>query len=326
VTALLTGKVRLFRVLGIDVYVHALFIIVAGFELLRGVQKGHVPWTLTWLGALWVSVLLHEFGHCWGARRVGGDAHEVLLWPLGGLALVDAPMTPRAQFVTTACGPLVNLILGGLGLAIGRFALGYEVQDLLWGYGLEWRDYALPVFVNANAALFLFNMVPAFPMDMGRIFQVVLWTRLGFQRAMRIAVYVSFVCAGALVIVGLTETSSVGSGLTILVGLFVIQGAYRELQLVRSGAYAELDEPWRQTFLIREAPRSEPGFLARWSARRREARARAQAEEEAARTLKLDDVLRRVAAVGMDGLSPEERKFLDLESARLRSQKRPSGD
>ena len=61
----------------------------------------------------WVfaSVLLHEFGHCFGARAVDGDATEVLLWPLGGLANTEVPHTPRANFITTAAGPAVNVVL-----------------------------------------------------------------------------------------------------------------------------------------------------------------------------------------------------------------------
>jgi stage IV sporulation protein FB len=200
VGSLLSSRVKVFRVAGIDVYLHAVFIIVAFFEALRGFSEGTPAWTLTWLGSLWVSVLLHEFGHCWGARKVGGDAREILLWPLGGLAMVDAPMTPRAQFVTTACGPLVNLVLAGLGILVGHFGQGTPVWYLVrgWGTSFDWVDFAIPIFVNTNVALFAFNMLPAFPMDMGRIFQVALWTRMGYQRSMRIACYVSFVCAAGL--------------------------------------------------------------------------------------------------------------------------------
>lgn len=58
-----------------------------------------------------VSVLLHEFGHCFAARSVDGDAQEVLIWPLGGLASVDVPHTARANFIATAAGPAVNIVL-----------------------------------------------------------------------------------------------------------------------------------------------------------------------------------------------------------------------
>ena len=63
------------------------------------------------LTLLFLSVLVHEFGHCFGARFVGGDCQEILMWPLGGLAYVDVPHTPRANFITAAAGPAVNLFL-----------------------------------------------------------------------------------------------------------------------------------------------------------------------------------------------------------------------
>src|SRR4029077_17752061 len=75
------------------------------------------------MGLLFLSVLAHEFGHCFGARYVNGDAREILMWPLGGLASVDVPHTPRANFITTVCGPAVNLVLCLLAL-LGLFLLG----------------------------------------------------------------------------------------------------------------------------------------------------------------------------------------------------------
>ena len=71
------------------------------------------------LGMLFISVLLHEWGHCFGARLVDGDAHEILIWPLGGLAYVEVPHTARANFITTLMGPLVNL---GLCLSPASFS------------------------------------------------------------------------------------------------------------------------------------------------------------------------------------------------------------
>src|SRR5207244_5592755 len=74
------------------------------------------------MGLLFFSVLLHEFGHCFAARSVNGDAQEVLLWPLGGLANVEVPHTPRANLIVAAGGPAVNLVLALLSTL------------LLWGF------------------------------------------------------------------------------------------------------------------------------------------------------------------------------------------------
>src|SRR5262245_20148016 len=104
------------RLFGITIRIHILFPVVAlGLVLRVAFQKDVIPGT--WIdaamlvGLLFFSVLLHEFGHCFGARLVDGDAQEVLLWPLGGLAAVDVPHTARANFITTAMGPAVNLLL-----------------------------------------------------------------------------------------------------------------------------------------------------------------------------------------------------------------------
>src|SRR5262245_56306901 len=112
----LTWAIPLGRVFGITVRAHILFPVVAlGLVLQAAFKKDVVPGT--WidvsmlLGLLFVSVLLHEFGHCFAARWMDGDANEILMWPLGGLAYCEVPHTPRANFVTAFGGPLVNLVL-----------------------------------------------------------------------------------------------------------------------------------------------------------------------------------------------------------------------
>src|SRR5262245_25771006 len=99
------------RLFGVNVRIHVLFPLFAlGIWMRVAFSKdfNHMPGAgadvLVMLGLLFLSVLLHEFGHCFGARAVDGDAHEVLLWPLGGLAAIDVPHTPRANFIATAAG------------------------------------------------------------------------------------------------------------------------------------------------------------------------------------------------------------------------------
>src|SRR5262245_61537667 len=143
------GQVR-----GITIRIHILFPFVALALVLRTAFTENAP-SGQWIDAalvvfwLFVSVLLHEFGHCFGARMVNGDARDVLLWPLGGLARVEVPHTPRANLITTICGPAVNIILAiaaGVGLwlagdvmprwdpsaSIGRSENGL-VGLVLWG-------------------------------------------------------------------------------------------------------------------------------------------------------------------------------------------------
>src|SRR5687768_5518661 len=109
------------RLFGITVRIHWLFPFVAvGWVLHMALYKPYKEYKPTegiWIDAcilmliLFVSVLLHEFGHCLAARRCGGDGSEVLIWPLGGLANVELPHRPQAHLVTAAAGPATNLLL-----------------------------------------------------------------------------------------------------------------------------------------------------------------------------------------------------------------------
>src|SRR2546421_9489053 len=133
------------RFFGIPVRVHVWFpAVAAGLILYAAWKKDVIPGT--WIDAAMVEallfgiVLLHEFGHCFGARAVDGDAQEVLMWPLGGLAFVDVPHTPRAHFVTVVCGPAVNLVLGGAALLL--LWLIANVQPHFW------FDWLFPDFSN----------------------------------------------------------------------------------------------------------------------------------------------------------------------------------
>src|SRR5207244_11977431 len=160
--------------------------------------------------------LLHEFGHCFGARLVDGDAHEVLLWPLGGLAAVDVPHTPRANFLTAAAGPLVNLFLclaAGSALTMLHIqppfnpwwpAIQFNAERILppdlsgWSGPLQSPPgtavILLARFFWVNWVLFLLNvLLPGFPMDGGRLVQCILWPRLGFREATRLAIGAGFV-------------------------------------------------------------------------------------------------------------------------------------
>src|SRR5215813_282839 len=110
------------RLFGITIRVHILFPVVTIALVLRFAFEVPIPGA--WLdlalleAIIFLTVLLHEFGHCFGARAVNGDAQEILMWPLGGLASVDVPHTPRANFITTLAGPAVNFFLCLLSLLV----------------------------------------------------------------------------------------------------------------------------------------------------------------------------------------------------------------
>src|SRR6266851_2229986 len=217
------------RFFGIPVKVNVLFPLVAAGLILRAAfQKDVVPGS--WIDAamlmalLFVVVLLHEFGHCFGARAVDGDAQEILMWPLGGLAFVDVPHTPRANFVATAAGPAINVIiclifgllfswfthfdvrlpLNPLPQPYGWNPYRYEESGLVkftrWDGG-EFETTHLGVIITARMfwvswVLLLLNVVvPGFPLDGGRMFQCAVWWRTDYRRGTLAAVYAGFVAA-----------------------------------------------------------------------------------------------------------------------------------
>src|SRR4051812_29466417 len=113
----MSWSIPVFRLFGIQVKVHIFFLVIALGLFLRELtllQYDKVWWLdmfLLTVVVLFGSVLLHEFGHCFGARHVGGDAREILIWPLGGLAFTEIPHRPKALFVTVAAGPAVNVLI-----------------------------------------------------------------------------------------------------------------------------------------------------------------------------------------------------------------------
>jgi len=107
-------------VFGIRVQVHFIFILYVAIQLLRSASGGAdaLWWEFRYMAMLFGLVFLHELGHCFGARRVGGTADHILMWPLGGLAYVAPPHRPTAHLITVISGPMVNVLLSAIAAAV----------------------------------------------------------------------------------------------------------------------------------------------------------------------------------------------------------------
>uniref|UniRef100_A0A7S0JFH9 Peptidase M50 domain-containing protein n=1 Tax=Calcidiscus leptoporus TaxID=127549 RepID=A0A7S0JFH9_9EUKA len=155
----LVGSISRIRV-RVHVLLPIVWLLQAAVGLLQSLQYGLLL-LLLWGPVLWSTVLLHELCHCWMARRVGAEAHEILLWPLGGLAYIGAPPTPQADLKVAAAGPAshVPLVLLFLALWLAFTPVSLFVAELCW----------LALWMNVSLALF--NMLlPCWPLDGGRIF------------------------------------------------------------------------------------------------------------------------------------------------------------
>src|SRR6266702_5927547 len=106
------GSIRLFRFSGIDVFLHWSWFVVAAYEI-NGRTRSYssLTWNVLEYLALFLIVTLHEFGHSLACRQVGGQANQIVLWPLGGVAYVSPPPRPGATLWSIAAGPLVNVVL-----------------------------------------------------------------------------------------------------------------------------------------------------------------------------------------------------------------------
>jgi Zn-dependent protease len=177
------GAIHLFRVAGIDLYLHWSWFLVAAFEIQsRKGQYSSVIWNaLEYLG-LFLIVLLHEFGHALACRQVGGTANQILLWPFGGVAYVNPPQRPGATLWSIAAGPLVNVaLLPVLGAA------WWMSRSLGWAQTMPDADALAQSVFWINAGLLGFNILPLYPLDGGQILRSLLWFVLGRARSLMVA-------------------------------------------------------------------------------------------------------------------------------------------
>src|SRR5208282_4371803 len=126
------GAIRLFNFAGIDVFLHWSWFLVAAYEIqLRKGRYSSITWNVLEYLALFAIVTMHEFGHALACRSVGGQADQIVLWPLGGVAYVNPPPRPGATLWSIAAGPLVNVVLLPLLtiLAVQSHALSWS-EDL----------------------------------------------------------------------------------------------------------------------------------------------------------------------------------------------------
>lgn len=176
------GSIRLFRFSGIDVFLHWSWFLVAAYEIQsRAGRYSSVTWNVFEYLALFLIVLLHEFGHALACRQVGGRANRIVLWPLGGVAYVDPPPRPGATLWSIAAGPLVNVAL----MPILFLFMRAQSADSAAMSGDIYHLAANVFWINKW--LLIFNILPIYPLDGGQILRSLLWFVLGRARSLMVA-------------------------------------------------------------------------------------------------------------------------------------------
>ena len=317
----LTWSIPAGSIAGIRVRIHLLFIVYAIAQVLWSIRIGYFGpgYTALAMVILFALVLMHELGHCLACRWVGGEADEVMMWPLGGLAVCHPPEEWRANLITSAGGPAVNLVLAPITsaalLAAGRpGAIVFnplEVGPLLLTQIDSWWLTALWLLHALNLVLLVFNiLLPIFPLDGGRILHALLWRRHGRRRATEIAATAGLVGSGALAILALVAESALLLSIAIFCGLV----SWSERQRLR----APDDISGGSSVIEPEPDPEESARRVRLEARRRRREREARAE--------LDRVLAKIAREGMPSLNRAERRTLQKATRRTRSRTRGRSD
>ena len=234
---------RFARVAGIELRVHLSFLLVIllgawqwGGLGLRGAVFGIVLTLLTF-----ASVTLHELGHSLVAKAFGIPVKDITLYPIGGVArLGRRPKTPGQEFLIAIAGPAVNVVLA---LGLGAWGVALYTQPVLKDALMNARTEQptmitlFAIMILSNAILAVFNMLPALPMDGGRVLRAVLSWFVGAEKATNVSALIARVLAVGLMSVGVFMSPS--NPMLVIIALFVFVGAGQEVNEQRLGRVLE---------------------------------------------------------------------------------------
>lgn len=212
---------------GIGLYIHATFPLLLAFAALPSIlERGNFAGAfenIAFVLVLFVCVVLHEYGHALAARRYGIKTQDITLLPIGGVARLERmPDKPAQELVVAAAGPMVNVLIAASLFVVLLFA-GATVPSLGLGWG---RESFLANLMTINVVLILFNLIPAFPMDGGRILRALLAMNMDYTQATR---YAALLGQGIAVLFGIAGFFV--NPLLILTALFIFVGAQGETQM-----------------------------------------------------------------------------------------------
>lgn len=245
----MTGALRIATLFQIPVRIHWSFLLIFVYVFYTGNQQEwdltNILWSLGFVLVLFTCVVMHEFGHALTARRYGVQTRDIILSPIGGVARLDhLPERPGQEFLVAIAGPLVNVaiavVISPYLLTLGASSRTQLFQILLnpngnyFPSGLSQLDYFLAGLIMLNLMLALFNLIPAFPMDGGRVLRALLSVRLRRDQATRIAAYTGQTLAVAFMIYGVWYA---GNFFYLLIGGFVFFAAAGEYRMVRTEQY-----------------------------------------------------------------------------------------
>jgi Zn-dependent protease len=220
------NAIPLFRFNGIQLSLHWSWFLVAAYEISeRNRAYTSVTWNVLEYLALFLIVMFHEFGHALACRQVGGEANQIVLWPLGGVAYVNPPQRPGATLWSIAAGPLVNVALVPILKLLGVLMRSQGLAQGMPNAFLLLRSIAL-----INLGLLAFNLLPIYPLDGGQILRSLLWFVLGRARSLMAATVIGLLGVAGLVVLAVRMQSAWFGFLA----LFILMNCWRGLQQARA--------------------------------------------------------------------------------------------
>lgn len=249
------GSIQIARMFGIPVKLHWTFgLLLVGVAYLGLSNNFGLQGTLLFLAfvlTLFLCVVLHELGHALSARYFRVNTLDIILSPIGGVArLTHLPKKPSQELIIAIAGPMVNVVIAFMSGVI----LWYTREDAFAIYGEDLDAFLipanfLPLIMVINITLVLFNMVPAFPMDGGRVLRALLSMKLGRVKATMIASYIGRVIAILFVILGIWQ----GQFVLPFIGLFIFMAAaseYRAVKVEDNLGKKKIDDVFRDQYTL----------------------------------------------------------------------------
>jgi Zn-dependent protease len=222
-------SLQLGRIAGIRLSIHWTFALLLLWIVVANMSRGTAQtlWIVAFTLAIFVCVTLHELGHALSARRYGIPTSDIILLPIGGVATLEKiPEKPSEELVVALAGPAVNLLI--MLVLIPFVRVPENTQDLLNMVNVNESNFLINLLA-INGWLALFNLIPAFPMDGGRVLRALLSFRMERAKATRIAASIGQVLAIGFVILGFF-----GNPFLIFIGMFIFLGAQQESTHVKT--------------------------------------------------------------------------------------------
>src|SRR6266704_5068003 len=223
----------IFRIAGIQLRIHVTFVLLIAWLAFGYYAQGGSPAAaegVIFVLLLFLCVVLHEFGHALAAKAFGINTPDITLLPIGGVARLERiPEEPKQELVIAAAGPAVTAII-----ALSLFVVIASRGGTEFGASLQSGDLVVNLF-KINVWLLLFNLIPAFPMDGGRVLRALLATRLSYARATQVAATVGQAFAFFFGIIGLFGVPGIynPNPFLIFIAFFVYIGASQEAALAQ---------------------------------------------------------------------------------------------